>query len=101
MRTSVSLLRDIFGSLPFRSLPPITTDLLAWNDGLVEKLAQAAYNDRILPSGHLNPDHLALLGDALEEAGGDPVLVEHLRGPGPHVRGCVVIDALTRREASP
>jgi hypothetical protein len=50
-----------------------------------------------LPSGHLNHDRLVVLADALEEAGADAFLVEHLRGPGPHVRGCFVVDMLTNR----
>jgi hypothetical protein len=28
----------------------------------------------------------------------DGGLLEHLRGPGPHVRGCHVVDLLTGRE---
>jgi hypothetical protein len=92
-----ALIHDVFGN-PFRPLPPIAPTLLAWNGGLVVKLAQAAYDDRILPSGHLNPDHLAVLGDALDEAGADAALVAHLRGPAPHVRGCVVVDMLTNRD---
>jgi hypothetical protein len=95
----VSLLRDLYFN-PFRPLPFLSPAVLGWNDGLVVKLAQAAYEDRILPSGHLNPDHLAVLGDALDEAGADAALLEHLRGPGPHVRGCFAIDALTHREES-
>ncbi len=32
---------------------------------------------------------IAVLADALEEAGcTDPAILSHLRGPGPHVRGC-------------
>jgi hypothetical protein len=91
-----ALVRDIFNN-PFRPLPPLGSAVLAWGDGLVVKLAQAAYNDRILPSGHLNPDRLAVLADALEEVDADASLVEHLRRPGPHVRGCVVVDLLTNR----
>jgi hypothetical protein len=33
--------------------------------------------------------------DAREDAGGDqPDLLAHLRGPGPHVRGCWAVDLL-------
>jgi hypothetical protein len=42
----------------------------------------------------LDPDRLAVLADAMEEAGADAEMVEHLRGPGPHVRGCLVLDLL-------
>lgn len=45
--------------------------------------------------GTLDPLTLAALADALEEAGcqHDPILA-HLRSPGPHVRGCWVIDLI-------
>jgi hypothetical protein len=56
-------------------------------------LAQAAYDERILPSGHLDNARLAVLSDALEEAGcTDADLLAHLRTPGPHVRGCWALD---------
>jgi hypothetical protein len=48
-----------------------------------------------LPSGRLGPARLAVLADALEEAGvTDADLLDHLRGSGFHVRGCHVLDAL-------
>jgi hypothetical protein len=88
------LLRDVVGSpLP---LQPAVVDpaVLSWNGGVVRRLARAAYDDR-LPSGLLDNARLAVLGDALEEAGcTDAELLGHLRGPGPHVRGCHVLDAL-------
>jgi hypothetical protein len=38
------------------------------------------------------------LGDALEEAGcSDEEILAHLRGPGPHVRGCWVVDLLLNK----
>ena len=61
------------------------------------RLARAAYEERELPSGHLDRARLAVLADALEEAGADAELVEHLRGPGPHWRGCFVLDFLLGR----
>jgi len=61
----------------------------------VTALATAAYEERDLPAGTLDPDRLAVLADALEAADCDNAdLLPHLRGPGPHVRGCWVIDAL-------
>ena len=36
-----------------------------------------------------------LLTDALEEAGcAEAAILDHLRGPGPHVRGCHPVDAV-------
>jgi hypothetical protein len=58
------LIRDIFGN-PFRA---VTIDA-AWRTPAVTSLAQAAYDDRILPAGHLDPQRLSVLADALEEVG--------------------------------
>ena len=88
-----SLLRDLFGN-PFRPLPPLGSALLNWNGGAVMQLARAAYEERILPEGHLDPARLAVLADALEEAGAPEEVLAHLRAPGPHVRGCWAVDYL-------
>jgi hypothetical protein len=86
------LLRDVFGPLPFR-LVTIDPTWLAWNDGLVVRLAQAAYQERNMPEGALDKSLLAILADALEEAGcTDTDILGHLRGPGPHVLGCWPVD---------
>src|SRR5262249_30086444 len=90
------LLRDIFDN-PFRAAPTLEPSLLHWNGGAVVRLAQAAYEERIMPSGHLDPARLAVLADALEEAGAPAALLEHLRSPGPHVRGCFAVDAVLGR----
>jgi hypothetical protein len=93
-----ALLRDLFGPLPFREVP-IDTAWLAWNKGTVQRLAEAAYNERQMPSGHLDSTHLAVLADALEEAGvTDADLLDHLRGPGFHVRGCHVLDLILQKD---
>ena len=92
------LLHDIFGPLPFRPLPPVAPPLLSWNNALVPRLARSAYDERHLPSGHLDAQRIAVLADALEDAGcQDDELLQHLREPGPHVRGCFVIDLLLNR----
>ena len=83
------LFRDIFGN-PFR---PVALDpaWLHWNAGTVRKMAQAIYDDRAF-------DRLPILADALEEAGcTDAQLLGHLRGPGPHARGCWALDAVRGR----
>ncbi len=86
----VSLLRDLFGN-PFR---PVTVSP-AWQTPQLVALAQAAYEERELPAGTLDPARLAVLADALEEAGcTDADILNHLGGPGPHVRGCWAVDLL-------
>ena len=77
------LLREIFGK-PFC---PVAFEA-GWLTPVVLSLARAAYEDRESPSGELACDRLAVLSDALEEAGCDDSILDHLRGPGPHVRGC-------------
>jgi hypothetical protein len=87
------LIRDIFGN-PFR---PVALDpvWLAWNDGTVAKLARSVYEERALPEGTLDQARLAVLADALEDAGCTSAeLLNHLRGSGPHVRGCWALDLL-------
>jgi hypothetical protein len=58
------LLRDLFGN-PFRLvvLDP------AWLSPGVLALARAAHDERVMPSGELDGARLAVLADALEEAG--------------------------------
>src|SRR5262249_36919116 len=88
-----AFLRDIFGN-PFRPAV-VSSAWLAWNSGTIPRLAQAAYLERELPGGPLDRTRLAVLADALEESGCyDPGILEHLRGSGPCVRGCAVVDAL-------
>ena len=63
-KDSAGLLREIFGN-PFRPEPLDP----AWLTPAVKQLAQAAYDERILPSGHLGPARLSVLCDALLDAG--------------------------------
>jgi hypothetical protein len=85
-----SLIVCVLGN-PFR---PATISS-GWRTPVVLSLAQAAYDNPILPPGHLDPERLAVLADALEDAGcSNPELLNHLRGPGPHVRGCFALDLL-------
>jgi hypothetical protein len=70
-----------------------------WNHGTIPGLAGAIYDDRSVPGGTLDNGRLAILADALEESGcTDAEVLAHLRGPGPHVRGCWALDALLWRE---
>jgi hypothetical protein len=88
------LLRCIFGNR-FRTVT-IDPSWHTWQGGVVGRLAQAAYEDRRLPTGLLANDRLAILADGLEEAGcTNSDILGHLRGPGPHVRGCWVVDLLS------
>jgi hypothetical protein len=90
------LLRCTCGTQPFGRRLWLSPSLLEWNGGTVVQLAQAAYDNRLLPSGELDPARVAILGDALEEAGcpAEHELLAHLRSPGPHVHGCVAVDAI-------
>jgi hypothetical protein len=86
---SADFLREIYN--PHRLL--LDPAILAWNDSTVVRLAQTAYEERHLPAGTLDSGRLAVLADALEEAGyTDADILGHLRGPGPHVRGCWAVD---------
>jgi hypothetical protein len=76
-------LRDIFGN-PFR---PVTADP-SWLTTTVVTLATGIYADRAF-------DRLPILADALQDTGCDNAdVLDHCRAPGPHVRGCWVIDLL-------
>ncbi len=85
-----ALVRDIFGN-PFRR-PHLDWAWLKWEGGTVARLAEGAYQDRAF-------DRLPVLADALEEAGcADTDILSHLRGGGPHARGCWALDLLLGRE---
>jgi hypothetical protein len=82
-------LRDLLGD-PFRPIR-VVPSWLTWNDGTVRKVAQAIYEGSAF-------DRLPILADALEDAGcAEAELLGHLRGPGPHVRGCWALDLLLDR----
>src|SRR5262249_36749153 len=77
-----TILHDVCN--PFRPVtigpPPLTPTVVT--------LAQSIYEERSF-------DSLPILADALEEAGcTDADILAHCRGPGPHVRGCWVVDAI-------
>ena len=86
-RNQCRLLQDLFFN-PFRP-----TVVMGVPGGTPAQLARAVYEGRRSPEGTLEPARLALLADALEDAGcTDADLLGHLRGPGPHVRGCWAVD---------
>jgi hypothetical protein len=96
-KCQAAILRDIFGN-PF-SAASIDASWLSWNDGTVRNLAQAIYEERQLPEGTLDNARFAILADALEESGCDNAkILAHLRGPGPHVRGCWGADLLLGKD---
>lgn len=89
-RAQCDLIRCVLGN-PFRSviLDP------AWRNPTVVTLAHAAYQERELPSGTLDPVRLAVLADALEDAGcTDPDILSHCRQSNEHCRGCWLVDLL-------
>jgi hypothetical protein len=80
IQTARRIAMDILGN-PFR---PVALDP-AWQTPNAITLAQAMYDTRDFAA-------MPLLADLLEEAGCPHEVSEHCRGPGPHVRGCWVVD---------
>jgi hypothetical protein len=77
------IIREIFGN-PFR---PIHFKPF-WRTSNVISLAQTIYDERKF-------DQKPILADALEDAGcTNTEILGHCREPGPHVRGCWVVDLL-------
>lgn len=76
-----AILHEVVGN-PFH---PVAFDP-AWRTDAVVGLARTIYECRAF-------DWLPVLADALEDAGcADAAVLAHCRGPGPHVRGCWVVD---------
>lgn len=77
-----STLRDVFGN-PFR---PTTIDNRILTPHVLAT-AKSIYDDRAF-------HHVFAVADALTDAGApdDSPLLQHLRGRGPHVRGCYALD---------
>jgi hypothetical protein len=73
-----------------RSRRPPRVDA-AWLTPRVLSLANGIYDRKAF-------DHLPELASLLEDARcHDEEVLEHLRGPGPHARGCHVVDAILGR----
>lgn len=93
---AADLLRDVFGN-PYRGRSD-EPNSPGWRNETVVRLARAIYEVRELPSGHLDRERLAVLADALEEAGCPHTeMLAHCRSREPHVRGCWVVDHLMIR----
>jgi hypothetical protein len=86
-RQQCHLLRDILGN-PFRA---VTFDP-AWRTETAVALARQMYESRDFGA-------MPILADALQDAGctSDDILA-HCRGPGPHARGCWVVDLVLGKE---
>ena len=83
----IESLRCIVGN-PFH---PIAFDP-RWRTETAVALAAGIYDLRAF-------DRMPILADALEEAGCDhPDVLAHCRGPGPHARGCWVVDGMLGKE---
>src|SRR5262249_40788993 len=86
----IRLGRDIVGN-PFRPVPIEP----AWVTVTVTNLAATAYEERAMPRGGLGSARLAVLSDALEEAGcTNNDILDHCRKQREHVRGCWVVDLI-------
>lgn len=87
----MQLIRDVF-HLSGRTLPVVLPHWLAYDNGLVLRLAREIYDFREFGD-------LPILADALEDAScSDQEILAHCRGPGPHTRGCWVLDLLLGQE---
>ena len=81
------LLRDVIGN-PFRP----GTIYRDWLTSTVKTLATQMYEARDFGA-------MPILADALQDAGcDDEDVLAHCRGPGPHVRGCWVVDLVLGKE---
>jgi hypothetical protein len=86
-RAQCRLLRCVFGN-PFR---PVAQDP-SWRSREVLALAGSIYDGRAFEA-------IPILADALVDAGcANEDILNHLRGPGVHVRGCWALDLLLGRE---
>lgn len=88
--TQCRLLKDVLGN-PFRT-SSIHPSRLKANHGRVRKLARQIYDDHSF-------ERMPELAQALHDASCDDAeLLAHLRGPGPHAKGCFALDVLLGRE---
>jgi hypothetical protein len=84
----LSMIHDVFHRRLFR---PITLNP-SWLTSTVSALAMQMYDSRDFSA-------MPILADALQDSGcGDEDILNHCRGPGPHVRGCFLIDLILAKE---
>ncbi|MFO0881233.1 MAG: hypothetical protein U0840_28250 [Gemmataceae bacterium] len=87
--TQCDLLREIVGN-PFQPVS-LESARLAWDHAVIPRLAHDIYHTRRFRE-------LSVLADALDDAGFPPgALIEHLRQPAGHTRGCWALDLLLGR----
>lgn len=83
--------RDVIGN-PLRPAPQLADRVRRWNGGTVVRRAQDIYDRRRF-------DRLPVLADALLQAGCDVAeILAHCCQPGPHARGCWVVDLVLGKE---
>jgi len=81
------LFREILGN-PFR---PVAFDP-SWRTSTAVAIAKGMYDSRDFSA-------MPILADALQDAGCEHAdILDHCRGPGPHVRGCWVVDLVLGKE---
>jgi hypothetical protein len=84
---SAAIVREIFGN-PFK---PIVFGR-SWRTTTASAIARQIYDSRDFSA-------MPILADALQDAGCDNAdILDHCRGPGPHVRGCWVVDLVLGKE---
>jgi hypothetical protein len=86
VRRQVALVHCVFGN-PFRPVTPNP----AWLSRTATDIARQMYGSRDFGA-------MPILADALQDAGCDrDEVLDHCRGPGPHARGCWVVDLVLGR----
>lgn len=79
--TATHLLRDVFGPIQ-----PQSEGSAAWRTPQVVDMARSIYRDEAF-------ERLPYLAEALTDNGcEDAGILSHCRAPGPHIRGCWVVD---------
>ncbi len=87
LATEGDVIREVFGD-PYRD----ATFTPEWRTDTVIALARQMYETREFSA-------MPILADALQDAECDNTdILDHCRGPGPHVRGCWVVDLVLGKE---